>query len=104
MRRMCRLLIFSKAASRGRSNLSGSGRYVSPLDQSRPGPSGYRKRAASPACGSFSKCGRRGRGMTPPSGKGKGFRSRSHVPVQLQSAVVCHSTGRCGATRARILG
>ena len=32
------------------------------------------------------------------------FRSRSHVPVQLRSAVVCRSTGRCGATRARILG
>ena len=63
----------SKAASRGRSGLSGGDRYVSPLDQSRPGPSGYRKRAASPARGSFSKRGRRGRGMTPPSGKGKGF-------------------------------
>ena len=63
----------SKAASRGRSGLSGGDCYVSTLDQSRPGPSGYRKRAASPARGSFSKRGRRGRGMTPPSGKGKGF-------------------------------
>ena len=44
----------SKAASRGRSGSSGSDQYVSPLDQSRPGPSGYCKR------------GRRGRGMTPP--------------------------------------
>ena len=32
------------------------------------------------------------------------FRIRSHVPVQLRSAVVCHSTGRCGAIRVRILG
>ena len=32
------------------------------------------------------------------------FRSRSHVPVQLRLAVVCRSTGRCGATRARIHG
>ena len=64
----------SKTASRGRSSSSGNDRYVSPLDQSRPGPSGYRKRVASPARGSFSKRGRRGRGMTPPSGKGKGFR------------------------------
>ena len=63
----------SKAASRGRSGSAGSDRYVSPLDQSRPGPSGYRKRAASPARGSFSKRGRLGRGMTSPSGKGKGF-------------------------------
>ena len=63
----------SKAASRGRSSASGGDPYVSPLDQSRPGPSGYRKRAASPARGSFSKHGCRGRGMTPPSGKGKGF-------------------------------
>ena len=60
----------SKAASRGRS---GSDRYSSPLDQSRPGTSGYRKRSASPARSSFSKRGRRGRGMNPPSGKGKGF-------------------------------
>ena len=64
----------SKTASRSRSSSSGSDRYVSPLDQSRPGPSGYCKRVASPARGSFSKRGRRGRGMTPPSGKGKGFR------------------------------
>ena len=63
----------SKAAARGRSGSSGGDRYVSSLDQSRPGPSSYRKRAASPARGSFAKCGRRGRGMTPPSGKGKGF-------------------------------
>ena len=50
----------SKAAARGRSSSSSSDRYVSPLDQSRPGPSGYRKHAASPARGSFAKSGRRG--------------------------------------------
>ena len=56
----------SKEASRGRSGLSGGDQCVSPLDQYRPGTSGYRKRVASPARGSFSK---RGRGMTPPSGR-----------------------------------
>ena len=35
----------SEAAVRGRSNLSGSDRYTSPLEKSRPGPSGYRKLA-----------------------------------------------------------
>ena len=64
----------SKAAARGRCSLSGGDRYVSPLDQSQPGPSGYRKHAASPTRCSFAKRGRRGRGMTPPSDKGKGFR------------------------------
>ena len=68
------LASLSKAASRGRSGASGSDRYSSPLDFSRPGSSGYRKRSASPARGSFSKSGRRGRGMTPSSGRGKGFR------------------------------
>ena len=65
----------SKAVSRGRSGSAGNDQYVSPLDQSRPGPSGYCKRAASPARGSFSKRVRRVRGMTLPSGKGKGFQS-----------------------------
>ena len=41
--------------------------------------------------------------LLPPIGA-KVFGSRSHFPVQLQSAVVCRSTGRCGAIRARILG
>ena len=63
----------SKVASRGSSGSSGSDRYSSPLDFSRAGPSGYRKRSASSARGSFAKRGRRGRGMTPSSGKGKGF-------------------------------
>ena len=67
------LASLSKAASRGRSRSSGSDRYASPLDFSRVGPSGYRKRSASPACGSSAKRGHRGRGMTPSSGRGKGF-------------------------------
>ena len=56
------LASLSKAASRGCSGASGS----------RPGPSGYRKQSASPARGSYSKRGHRGRGMTP-SGRSKGF-------------------------------
>ena len=68
------LASISKAASRGRSGASGSGRYSSPLDFSRPGPSGYRKRSASPSRGLAYKRGRKGRGMTPSSGRGKGFR------------------------------
>ena len=64
---------FSKAAGRGHSNSSGSDRYASPLEQPRQSLSGYRKRSASPACGSFAKRSRWGRGMTPPSGRGKGF-------------------------------
>ena len=67
------LASLSKVASRGRSGSSGSDRYSSPLDFSRPGASGYRKHLASPARGSFAKCGHRGRGMTPSSGRGKGF-------------------------------
>ena len=53
------LASLSKVASRGRSGSSGSDRYSSPLDFSRAGPSGYHKRSASPACGSFAKRGRR---------------------------------------------
>ena len=68
------LASLSRAASRGRSGASGSDHYSSPLDYSRPGPSGYRKRSASPARGSFNKRGRKGRSMTPSSSRGKGFR------------------------------
>ena len=67
------LASISKAASRGRSGASGSGGYSSPLDFSRPSTSGYRKRSASPARGS-NKRARRGRGRTPSSNRGKGFR------------------------------
>ena len=63
------LASISKAASLGRSGASGSGKYASPLDFSRPSTSGYRKRSASPARGS-----NRGRGMTPSSNRGRGFR------------------------------
>ena len=59
------LASLSKMASRGRSGSSGSDCYSSPLDFSRSGSSGYRKRSASLARGSFAKRGRRG--------KGKGF-------------------------------
>ena len=68
------LASLSKAASRGRSGSSGSDRYTSPLDQSRPSTSGFRKRFASPVRGFFAKRGRQGRGMTPSSGRSKGFR------------------------------
>ena len=68
------LASFSKAASRGCSGSSGSDRYSSPLDHPQPGSSGYRKRSASPVRGSTSKRVRRGRGMTPSSGRSKGFR------------------------------
>ena len=64
----------SKAAGRGHPNSSSGDRYSSSLEQSRPGPSRYRKRSSSPARGSFAKRGRRGRGMSPSSNRGKGFR------------------------------
>ena len=67
------LATLSKVASRSRLGSSRYDRYSSPLDQSRPGTSSYRKRSASPARDSFSKRGRRGRDMTPTSGRGKGF-------------------------------
>ena len=67
------LASISKAASRGRSGASGSGRYSSPLDFSRPSTSGYCKRSTSPARGSNKRV-RKGRGMTPSSNLGKGFR------------------------------
>ena len=68
------LATLSKVASRGLSGSSGSNRYSSPLDHLHPGTSGFRKRSASPVRGLFAKCGRRGRGMTPSSGRGKDFR------------------------------
>ena len=67
------LASISKAASRGRSGASGSGRYSSPLDFSRPSTSGYCKRSASPPRGSIKRT-RKGRGMTPSANRGKGFR------------------------------
>ena len=68
------LASLSEAASRGRSGSSGEEKYTSQLDHPRAGSSSYRKRSASPVCGFASKPGCRGRGMTPSSGRGKGFR------------------------------
>ena len=64
----------SKSTSRGRARSSSAERYSSPLEHSRPGSSGYRKRSASPNLGFRAKRGHWGRGMTPSSGRGKGFR------------------------------
>ena len=77
---LCPTFLRLWAAGCGRSNSSVSDRYVSPLEQSRPGTSSYRKRSASPARGSFAKRGRQGRGMTPPSVKGKGFQKLESCP------------------------
>ena len=68
------LVSLSKVASRGRSGSSGLDQYTSPLDQPRPGASGFRKRSASPVRGFIAKRGRWGRGMTHSSGRRKGFR------------------------------
>ena len=68
------LASLSKSAARGRRRSASSDRYASPLEHSRPGPSGYRKRSASPPRGFHSKRGRGGRGMAPSSGRGRGFR------------------------------
>ena len=68
------LASLSKSVSRGRGRSASSDRYASPLEHSRPGSSGYRKRSASPPRGFRSKRGRGGRGMAPSSGRGRGFR------------------------------
>ena len=68
------LASLSKLASRGRGRSASCDRYASPLEHSKPGSSGYRKRSASPPRGFCSKRGRGSRGMTPSSGKGRGFR------------------------------
>ena len=67
------LALLSKSASRGRAHSSSAERYSSPLEHSRPGYSGYRKRFASPNHGFRAKRGRGVRDMTPSSGRGKGF-------------------------------
>ena len=56
----------SLAASKNKSQ-GGTSRYTSPLDAPRTGSSGFRKRSTSPYR-------RGGRGGTPSSAKGKGFR------------------------------
>ena len=70
---LCPCPTFLRLRFEGCSNSSGSDRYASPLEQPRPGLSGYSKRSASPARGSFAKRGRRGRGRTPSSGRCMGF-------------------------------
>ena len=52
---------------------AGSSRYSSPLEFSRPGPSGYGKRSASPAHGNGAKRGRGGRGVSPSPNACEGF-------------------------------
>ena len=66
------LASISKAALKSKAP-GGSTKCTSPLDAPRVGPSGFRKCAASPYSRS-SKRGRGGRGTTPSSARGKGFR------------------------------
>ena len=66
------LASLSKAALKTKSQGSSS-RYFSPLETPRAGSSGFRKRSASPYSRG-AKRGRGGRGMTPSSARGKGFR------------------------------
>ena len=63
----------SLAAISKASKSKGSNSSRSPLDYSKPGTSGYRKCTASPPRRG-AKRGRGGRGATPSSAKGKGFR------------------------------
>ena len=66
------LATLSKAAAKNKSQ-GGTSRYTSPLDALCAGSSGFRKRSASPSRRG-AKRGRGGRGGTPSSAKGKGFR------------------------------
>ena len=66
------LATLSKAVAKNKSQ-GGTSRYNSPLDAPREGSSGFRKRSASPSRRG-AKRGRGGRGGTPSSAKGKGFR------------------------------
>ena len=66
------LATLSKAAVKNKSQ-GGISRYNSSLDAPRAGSSGFRKRSASPSRRG-AKRGRGGRGGTPSSAKGKGFR------------------------------
>ena len=62
----------SKSSTRSQSSQPTSQRYSSPLEFSRPGSSGYRKRLASLARGNASKrgCGGRGRSLSAKSRQG----------------------------------
>ena len=66
------LASISKAALKSKPS-GGPGAFKSPLDASRAGPSGFRKRSASPY-GRGAKRSRGGRGVTPSSTRGRGFR------------------------------
>ena len=66
------LASISKAASKSKPQ-GGANKYSFPLDAPRPGTSGFRKRSSSPYRRG-SKCGRGGRGATPSSSRGRGFR------------------------------
>ena len=66
------LASISKAALKSKPP-GGQGAYKSPLDASRTGPSGFRKKSASPY-GRGAKHSRGGRGATPSSARGRGFR------------------------------
>ena len=66
------LASISKAALKSKSQGS-SAKYSSSLDAPRAGSSGFRKRSASPYSWG-AKHGRGGRGTTPSSARGRGFR------------------------------
>ena len=66
------LASISKAALKSKPS-GGQGSYQLPLTASRAGPSGFRKRSASPT-GRGVKRSRGGRGATPSSARGRGFR------------------------------
>ena len=55
----------SKSSGCSKPAQASNQQYSSPLEYSRPGSSGYRKRSASPARGFASKRGRGGRGVSP---------------------------------------
>ena len=68
------LLKISKSSNCLQSSHSSGQRYSSPMDFSRPGPSGGRKRSVSPARGNASKRGRGGSGRSPSARSRWGFR------------------------------
>ena len=64
----------SKSSGHSKSAQSSSQQYSSPLEYSRPGSSGYRKRSASPTRSNSSKQGCGGRGLSPSANSCRGFR------------------------------
>ena len=71
----------SSSSSSSSSFTTGSSHYLSLLDYSRPGLSGFRKRSASPAHGGGGKRGHGGRGLSLSLVPARVFGNRSHVPV-----------------------